>query len=58
MIEQLIKNLKGVLPASIWDYIFETLGPRTLKLHKDEFQGVRVSDKYVLVKIENMKKEV
>jgi hypothetical protein len=55
MIETLIKSLHGVLPQSVWDYIFTTLGPRTLKLHKDEFQGVQVSAKYVLVKIDNLK---
>ena len=57
MIEQLIKSLKGVLPPSVWDYIFNTLGPRTLKLHKDEFQGVQVSPKYVLIKIDNLKQD-
>lgn len=52
MLEQLIRAVKGVLPDSVWDFIFDQFKPHEVKFSQPSYSAVRVSKDYMLVKVE------
>lgn len=51
MIDQLIKALKGVLPDSAWDFIFDQFQPHKVRFSKDSYRAVRVTPRFMLVEV-------
>jgi hypothetical protein len=56
MIDTLIKSIKGILPDSTWDFIFQQFTVTPVKFEKPPYSAVRVSKDYMLVKVEHKDK--
>lgn len=57
MIDQLIRTLKGVLPESTWDFIFDQFEMKKVRFTEPVYEAVMLNRRYMLVRVTQKEKE-